>query len=101
VQEFVRACATCQHAKPDHSRLPGHLQPLPVPDRAWQVISMDFVEGLPLSGGFNYILVIVDTFLKYARFLGLKHLFRAATVAKMFLTQVYKLHGLPNAIVSD
>jgi hypothetical protein len=66
------ACVTCQHAKPYHSCLLGLLQPLPVPDRAWQVISMDFVEGLPLSGGFNCILVIMDTFSKYAHFLGVK-----------------------------
>ena len=99
VQEFAHACVTYQRAKPDCTRLPGLLQP--VPNRAWQVISMDFVEGLPLSGGFNCILVIVDTFSKYAHFLGLKHPFTAATVAKLFVTQVYKLHGLSNAIMSD
>ena len=53
VQEFAHACVTYQRAKPDCTHLPGLLQPLLVPDRAWQVISMDFVEGLPLSGGFN------------------------------------------------
>ena len=102
----MRSCLTCQQAKPDRSRLPGLLQPLPVPDRAWQVISIDFIEGLPLSGGFDCILVdsilvVVDTFSKYAHFLGLKHPFTAAGVAKLFLSQVYKLHGFPNAIVSD
>ena len=51
VQKFVRSCLTCQQAKPDRFRLPGLLQPLHVPDRAWQVISMDFIEGLPVSGG--------------------------------------------------
>lgn len=40
---------------------------------AWQVISLDFVTGLPLSGGFDRILVVVDSFTKYAHFLGLKH----------------------------
>ena len=62
---------------------------------------MDFIEGLSLSGGFNCILVVVDTFSKYAHFLGLKHPFTVAGVAKLFLSQVYKLHGLPNAIVSN
>ena len=62
---------------------------------------MDFIEGLPLSGGFDCILVVVDTFSKYAHFLGPKHPFTAAGVAKLFLSQVYKLHGLPNAIISD
>lgn len=101
VRSFIQACITCQQAKADRSHLPGLLQPLPVLDRAWKIISMDFVEGLPLSGGFNCILVVVDTFSKYAHFLGLKHPFIAASVAKLFLSQVYKLHGMPSAIISD
>ena len=62
---------------------------------------MDFVEGLPFSEVFSCILVAVDTFSKYAHFLGLKHPFTAGGVAKLFLSQVYKLHGLPNGIISD
>jgi hypothetical protein len=49
----------CHQAKPDRSRYPGLLQPLPVPSHAWQVISLDFVEGLPPSGHYNSILVVV------------------------------------------
>jgi transposase InsO family protein len=101
VRDFVSSCTICQQAKPDRSRLPGLLQPLPVPDRAWQVISMDFIEGLPVSGRFNAILVIVDLFSKYAHFVGLRHPFTAATVASTFMQHIYRLHGMPSAIVSD
>lgn len=61
--------------------LPGLLQPLPVPNRAWKVISLDFTEGLPVSGSFNCILVVVDMFSKSAHFLVLKHPFTASSVA--------------------
>jgi transposase InsO family protein len=101
VQTFVAAYAICQQSKPDKSKLPGLLQPLPVPDRAWAVVSMDFIEALPLSAGYTCILVVVDLFSKYAHFVPLKHPFTAATVAQSFLSNVYKLHGLPQAIVSD
>lgn len=47
VKSFVQSCLICQQAKSDSARLPGLLQPLPVPAAAWQVISMDFVGGLP------------------------------------------------------
>jgi hypothetical protein len=81
VQSFVAAGVTCQQAK--------------------SVISMDFIEGFPSSGGSNCILVIVDLFSKYAHFLALKHPFSARSVAQSFLSQVYKLHSMPQAIVSD
>lgn len=71
VHEFVSACTICQQAKPDRTKLPGLLQPLPVPDRAWKVISLDFIEGLPVSGSFNCILVVVCLF-KVCSFHGFK-----------------------------
>lgn len=101
VRSFIQSCITCQQAKPDRSRLPGLLQPLPVPDSTWQIISMDFVEGLPRSGNANCILVVVDSYTKYGHFLPLLHPFTAASVAKVFLNNIYRLHGLPSAIVSD
>ena len=52
VRDFVASCLTCQQAKPDRARLLGLLQPLPVPNSTWEVISLDFVEGLPRSKGF-------------------------------------------------
>lgn len=62
---------------------------------------MDFISGLPPSKRGNCILVVVDKFSKYAHFLILNHPFTALTVAKVYLSEVYKLHGLPTAIISD
>jgi hypothetical protein len=101
VQRFVQSCPTCQQAKPDRAKYPGLLQPLPVPSMAWQSISMDFVEGLPSSGGKNCILVVVDRFSKYSHFIALAHPFTTFQVAKLFINNVYRLHGLPSSIVSD
>jgi hypothetical protein len=57
--------------------------------------------GLPTSGGFDCILVVVDLFTKYAHFLGLKHPFTAYSVAVLFHNNVYKLHGMPSHLISD
>lgn len=53
VTQYVQSCEICQQSKVEHIKLPGLLQPLPVPDRAWKVVSMDFIEGLPKSQSYN------------------------------------------------
>lgn len=62
---------------------------------------MDFVEGLPISGSANAILVVVDKFSKFAHFVPLRHPFTVESVAKLLLDHVYHLHGLPLSIVTD
>uniref|UniRef100_A0A8R7UZD0 Integrase n=1 Tax=Triticum urartu TaxID=4572 RepID=A0A8R7UZD0_TRIUA len=66
-------CQTCQQAKTERVAPAGLLQPLPIPKRPWAVISLDFIEGLPRSGGYDVILVVVDKFSKYGHFLAMKH----------------------------
>lgn len=62
---------------------------------------MDFIEGLPKSSNYDCILVVVDKFSKYSHFIKLNHPFTAFKVAKLYIDHVYKLHGMPAAIVSD
>lgn len=101
VHAYVKSCTICQRAKPDRNRYPGLLQPLPIPNHAWQIVTMDFIEGLPTSRSANCILVVVDKFSKFAHFLPIKHPFSTSRIASVFLDNIYKLHGLPQAIISD
>jgi len=101
IKDWVQACHICNQAKPDRQKYPGLLQPLPIPDQAWQMITMDFIEGLPRSNRYNCILAVVDRFSKYAHFIPLSHPFTALTVAHAFMDHIYKLHGMPFSIVTD
>jgi hypothetical protein len=101
VKDFIKQCDVCQHAKHSHSPPAGLLQPLPIPTGPWREITMDFIDGLPMSEGCNTIMVVVDRFTKFAHFLPLRHPYTAQTVARVFVDSVVKLHGMPRTIVSD
>lgn len=101
VKDYVAQCVVWQQAKTEKIASPELLSPLPIPDGSWQTLTMDFIEGLPKSKSFNCILVVVDKFTKYAHFLPLSHPFTALEVATLFMNNIFKLHGLPQAIVSD
>jgi transposase InsO family protein len=59
------------------------------------------VEGLPQSGSHNCLLVVVDRFSRYGHFIPMAHPYTSAKVAQLFVNNIYKLHGLPESIVSD
>jgi hypothetical protein len=101
VDNFVKQCLVYQRAKHGQKHPAGLLQPLPIPDEAWKQLSMDFIEGLPLSEKCNVIVVVVDRLTKYAHFFAVKHPYTAQSIAQLFLDNVVKLHGMPKSIVSD
>ena len=62
---------------------------------------MDFIERLPKSQGCDTILVVIDRFTKFGHFTMPTHPFTARTVAQAFLDNIYKMHGLPESIITD
>jgi len=101
VQLFVQNCLICQQYKYETLAPAGLLQPLPIPNRVWEDISLDFIVELPPSNGFDTILVVVDRFSKYNYFLALSHPFTAKTVVGVFCKEIVRLYGLPRSILSD
>lgn len=101
VQDFVRECSTCQRYKSEHLHPAGLLLPLPIPTAVWADIGLDFVEALPKVNGKSVILSVVDRFSKYCHFIPLAHPYTAESVAQAFFTDIVRLHGMPQSIVSD
>ena len=69
IKWYVSTCDICQKAKPRHHASARLLQPISIPSQPFEVVSMDFILELPLSNGFNNILVIVDKLTKYGIFI--------------------------------
>jgi RNase H-like domain found in reverse transcriptase/Reverse transcriptase (RNA-dependent DNA polymerase)/Integrase zinc binding domain/Integrase core domain/Chromo (CHRromatin Organisation MOdifier) domain len=101
VTDYVNSCARCRAAKSVHHKPYGPLRFLPIGERPWDSISMDFIEGLPMSEGCDMILVVVDRLTKMALLIPTHREVDAEDVAKIFLRHVFSKHGTPSDIVSD
>ncbi|CAL1402115.1 unnamed protein product [Linum trigynum] len=101
VRDYVVSCDVCQWVKSDSLSPAGLLHPLPIPCQVWEDISMDFVEGLPVSGGRSILFVVVGRLTKYSHFMSLAHLYTSLKVVDEFIEGVVRHHGIPSSIVSD
>jgi len=72
-----------------------------MPNRPWEIISMDLITQFPKSNGYNTICVIVDRLTKRAHFIPINNQFSSKDMAQLLRDKVYPLHRLPLQIISD
>jgi hypothetical protein len=102
VDNYVRSCDVCQRTKTSTQRPAGMLQPIPIPNKKWQVISLDLIVSLPPTvAGHDSILVVIDRLTKMAHYFPVNNTATAENLAKVVLHGVVRLHGLPEVIISD
>ena len=105
VSDFCKSCGFCATSKSATSKPKGLLKTLPVPSYPWQSIGVDFVGPLPEStnhnGSFDMICVIIDHLSAMVHLVPTRQTFTAVQMADVIFDGVYKLHGLPERIVSD
>jgi len=75
--------------------------PNAIPKKPWSHILADFITKLPLAQGYNTILVVCDHFSKIAHFIATTKKTSVEGLAKLFWDHIWKLHGLPESIISD
>ena len=101
IRRYVDGCNACQRYKNRSEALAGKLMPNAIPEKPWSHISADFITKLPLAQGYNAILVVCNRFSKMAHFIATTEKTSAERLAKLFRDHVWKLHGLPESIISD
>ena len=98
VCRFVRNCNFCGKSKIWREQKHGLLKPLPIPERIWSELSVDFITGLAPSKDCTSIMVVTDRLSKSIIAVPMKET-RAIDVAQTLLEHIFQHHGLPTAIM--
>ena len=102
ISKYVSKCLTCQQVKAEHQVPFGLLNPLPIPQWKWDNITMDFVSDFPLTQRkHDTVWVIVDRLTKSAHFLLVRLDYSMDRLAKLYVSDIVRLHEIPLSIVSD
>ena len=102
VADYIARCMECQKVKAKYRHPVGLLHPLPIPEKKWEVITVDFITGLPrMNKKHDSIMVVVEKLTKATHFVPVKTMHIMANIAKIFMKEIARLHGIPRTIISD
>jgi hypothetical protein len=89
ITEYIAKCMECQRVKAKHRHPVGLLQPLPITEWKWEVVTMDFITGLPRTNKqHDSIMVVVDKFTKAAHFIPLKTTHKATNIVHIYMREI-------------
>ena len=84
----------------EHQHQACLLQPLPIPYWKWEIISLNFITGLPKNQKQNdYVMVVVDKLSKEAHCIPVKTTYKATNIANIFMKEFFWLHKIPKVII--
>ena len=101
IELYCKTCSIYVTSKDVNSKPTGLLHSLPIPDRPWQSIGLDFMGPLPKSNNFDYLLVMIDRLTSQVHLVPTTTMVTARGVTWLILKEVVRLHGIPESIVSD
>jgi hypothetical protein len=102
IAKFVEQCSTYQQVKAGHQRPTGTLKPLLILKWKWDEITMDFILRLPKAPTReDSIWVVIDRLTKSAHFIPIKVKDLMDKLARLYVQNIVRLHGVPLAIISD
>jgi hypothetical protein len=88
--------------KVEHQHPADLLQPLPIPEWKWDIISLDFITGFPKTQKQNdSIMVVIDKLSKSAHFIPVKSTYKEINITEIFMKEIFRLHGIPKMVILD
>jgi hypothetical protein len=101
IDRYRDNCHACKRSHVPRDKTPGFLHPLPVPDRPWQHMSVDFKKCPESKNGYNIVVIFVDRLSKRPITILVQDTITARELAPLFLINVVRHVGIPETIVSD
>ena len=101
VEKYVEGYDACQRMKNRTEELAGKLKLSKVPEKLWTHLTVDFITKLLVVAGKDAILVVYDRLSKITHFVATIEWILAEGLARLFRDNVWKLHRLPESVVSD
>ena len=101
VDRYIWNCDGCRKSTIPRDKTPGLLKPLPIPERPWQHVSMDFHKLPTDHNGYNIAMIIVDRFSKRLFSIPCHKDINAKEVAQLYIHYIYCIYGPPDIIVFD
>ena len=105
ITDYCKSCPTCATSKSPTEKPQGLLKMMPVPSHPWQYIGIDFIGPLPESsnqnGSYDMICVIIDLLTAMVHLVPTQQTYKATDMAEVVFDSVFKLHRLPERIISD
>ena len=101
IERFVYNCYACRRSIVPRDKIPSLLHPLPIADRPWQHLSVDFKSFPKDRRGFDTIAVFVDRFGKRPISIPCYRTIDALELAQLYLIHVYKYYRPTTTIVLD
>ena len=101
IAKYVKGCDLCNQTKMFPTAPMGKFMPNHIPYHRGQIILVDLITELPQSHGYDSILVTIDRLSKQAHFIATTSDITSLGVAQLFQDGVWKLHRLPEEVISD
>jgi hypothetical protein len=98
---YIAICLECQKVKTKHMHLVGLLQPFPIPEWKWEVSIIDFITKFPKTVKQHDSIMVVENLTKETQFILVMTTHKVTNIAKIYMKEVARLHGVAKAIVSD
>ena len=81
--------------------LAGKLKLSEVPKKPWSHLTIDFIMKLLVVAGKDAVLVVYDKLSKMTHFVAMIEEMSAEGLVRLFWDNVWKLHRLPESVISD